>query len=178
MAKVIIHVTITLDGFMARPNDSLDWANNFADDDMTKGIYAEIGAVVMGNGRYHPGEDPLPYGGQAKVPQFVVTHNQRDPLTVSGLTFTFVDSIERAVALAKEAARDRSVMLLGASIDQQCLNAGLVDELVIHQVPVVIGTGIRLFDRLTTEDIKLQRIELDASEAMTSFRFRVIKSKM
>ena len=172
MAKVVIHTTITLDGFMARPNDSLDWANKYANDGMTKGITAEIGAVVMGNGRYNPAEDGLPYGGEAKVPQFVVTHHPRDPLTVDGLPFTFINSIERAVSLAREAAGEKSVMLLGASIDQQCLNAGLVDEIV----PVLIGKGIRLFDKLNDGDIELERIAFDATEQTTSLRFRVIKS--
>jgi dihydrofolate reductase len=118
----------------------------------------------------------LPYGGEAKVPQFVVTHHPRDPLTVDGLPFTFSDSIERAVSLAREAAGEKSVMLLGASIDQQCLNAGLVDEIVLHLVPVLIGKGIRLFDKLNDGDIELERIALDATEQITSLRFRVIKS--
>jgi dihydrofolate reductase len=175
MAKVIIHTTMTLDGFMARPNDEIDWAFKYADDEMSKGIMAEIGAVVMGNSRYHPGEDPLPYGGLVKVPQFVVTHKPRDPLTVGGLTFTFVNSIERAIALAKEAAGEKNVTLLGASIDQQCLNAGLVDEIMIHLAPVLIGNGIRLFDNLKGGDVELERTELVATGELTSLRFRVIK---
>ena len=99
MAKVIIHTTMTLDGFMARPNDEIDWAFKYSADAMTQGIVAEIGAVLMCNS----GEitaDALPYGGEAKVPQFVVTHKPRDPLTIGGLTFTFVNSLESAVALA------------------------------------------------------------------------------
>lgn len=176
MAKVVIHAIMTLDGFIARPNDEMDWAFKYADDEMSKGIMAEIGAVVMGNSRYHPGEDPLPYGGQVKVPQFVVTHKPRDPLSVGGLTFTFVNSIERAVSLAKAAAGEKSVTLLGASIDQQCLNAGLVDEIMIHLAPVLIGKGIRLFDNLKAGDIELERIGFDATGGLTSLRFRVIKS--
>jgi dihydrofolate reductase len=175
MAKVIIHTTMTLDGFMARPNDEIDWASKYADDEMSKGIMAEIGAVVMGNSRYHPDEDSLPYGGLDKVPQFVVTHKLRDPLTVGGLTFTFVNSIERAVALAKAAAGEKNVTLLGASIDQQCLNAGLVDEIMIHLAPVLIGNGIRLFDNLQIGDTELERTELVATGELTSLRFRVIK---
>jgi dihydrofolate reductase len=176
MSKVIIHSTVTLDGFMARPNDSLDWANKYADDEMSKGVYAEIGAVVMGNGRYHPEEDGVPYGGLVAVPQFVVTHNPREPVKVEGLTFTFINSIEHAVSLAKEAAGEKNVFLLGASIDQQCLNAGLVDEIILHVAPVLIGEGIRLFDKLKAGDIELERIDLVASGGLTSLRFRVIKS--
>lgn len=176
MAKVIIHATMTLDGFIARPNDEIDWAFKYADDEMSKEIMADIGAVVMGNSRYYPDENSLPYGGQVKVPQFVVTHKPRESITVGGLTFTFVNSIERAVTLAKAAAGEKSVTLLGASIDQQYLNAGLVDEIMIHLAPILIGKGIRLFDNLKDGDIELERIGLDATGGLTSLRFRVIKS--
>jgi len=174
MAKVIIHSTVTLDGFMARPNDEIDWAFKYSVDEMVTGIMAEIGAVVMGNGGEIT-EDGLPYGGEIKVPQFVVTHHPRDPVTVGGLRFTFVDSIEKAVMLAREGAGEKSVMLLSGSIDQQCLNAGLVDEIVIHLAPVLIGEGIRLFDKLKTGDIELERIEVVATGGITSLRFRVIE---
>ena len=90
MAKVIIHTTMTLDGFIARPNDGLNWAFKYALDEMIGEIMAEIGAV--GNRRYIS-EDDLPYGRQVKVPQFVVTHKPRDPLPIGGLTFTFVNSL-------------------------------------------------------------------------------------
>ena len=64
--------------------------------------------------------------------------------------------------------------LLGASIDQQCLNAGLVDEIMIHLVPVLIGNGIRLFDNLKAGDTELERIKLVATEGITSLHLRVI----
>jgi dihydrofolate reductase len=96
-------------------------------------------------------------------------------LTIGGLTFTFINSIERAVALAKAAAGEKNVTLLGASIDQQCLNAGLVDEIMIHIAPVLIGKGIRLFDNLKAGDIELERTELVAIGELTSLRFPVIK---
>ena len=112
-----------------------------------------------------------------KVPQFVVTHKPRDPLTFGGLTFTYVNSVERAITLAKAAAGEKSVTLLGASIDQQALNAGLVDEIMIHLAPVLIGEGIRLFDNLNAEDIELERTELIATGGITSLRFRLISKK-
>jgi len=77
--------------------------------------------------------------------------------------------------LAKAAAGAKSVTLLGASIDQQCLNAGLVDEIMIHLAPVLIGEGKRLFDHLRAGDIELERIELIATGGITSLRFRIIK---
>jgi len=174
MAKVIIHTTMTLDGFIARPNDEIDWAFKFSSDETVQEIMAEIGAVVMGN-RGYISEDTLPYGGQVKVPQFVVTHRLRDPITVGGLNFTFVNSIAEAVTLAKTVAGEKSVTLLGASIDQQCLNAGLVDEIMIHLAPILIGKGIRLFDNLQISDTELERIALVATSEITSLRFRVKK---
>jgi len=173
VAKVIVHTTMTLDGFMARPNDEIDWAFKYAPDAMISEIMAEIGAVVMGNGS-PISADTLPYGGEIRVPQFVVTHKPRDPQTVGGLTFTFVEGVERAITLAKAAAGEKSVTLLGASIDQQALNAGLVDEIMIHLAPVLIGEGIRLFDKLKPGDLQLERTELVATGGITSLRFRVL----
>jgi dihydrofolate reductase len=86
-----------------------------------------------------------------------------------------VRRIEHAVALAKAAAGEKNVTLLGASIDQQCLNAGLVDEIMIHLAPVLIGNGIRLFDNLQIGDTELERTELVATGELTSLRFRIIK---
>lgn len=86
-------------------------------------------------------------------------------------------SKERAVSLAKEAAGEKSVMLLGASISQQCLNAGLVDEILVHLVPALIGKRIRLFDQLNDGDIEFERIALEATQQITSLRFRIIQSK-
>jgi dihydrofolate reductase len=107
----------------------------------------EIGAAVRGNRRYVI-KDALPYGGQIKVPQFVVTHKPRDQPTIGGLTFTFTESLENAIILAKAAAGERSITLLGSSTNQRALNAGLVDEILTHLAPVLIGEGIRLFDNL------------------------------
>jgi len=178
MAKVVIHATMSLDGFIARPNDDIAWAFNYGTDEMVNNVTKEIGAVIVGNRGFREGEvnqNTLPYGGTVKVPQFVVTHEPRDPVTIGGLTFTFVDSIELAVEQARVAAGEKSVMLLGASIDQQCLKAGLVDEIIIHLVPILLGEGIRLFDNLGAVDIKLERIEVVSTSQITSLRFRVVK---
>ncbi len=179
MAKVIIHTTLSLDGFMARPDGSIDWAFNYGTDAMVDEIMGEVGAVVLGNRGFREGtvnESTLPYGGVVKVPQFVVSHHPPAAVTIGGLTFTFVDSIERAVAQAKAAAGEKSVTLLGASIDQQCLKAGLVDEILIHLVPILLGDGIRLFEHLSTAPIELERTQVAATAQVTSLRFRVKKS--
>jgi dihydrofolate reductase len=178
MGKVIIHATMTLDGYIARPDDTIDWAFKFGADEMVDEIMREIGAVVMGNRGFREGtmdESTLPYGGMLKVPQFVVTHEVREPVTIGGLSFTFIDDIEQAVEQARAAAGEKSVTLLGASIDQQCLRAGLVDETMIHLVPVLLDEGVRLFDHLGTGEIELERTEIVATAGVTSFRFCVVK---
>ncbi len=76
-----------------------------------------------------------------------VGNKAREPITIGGVTFTFLaGGLEHAITAAREAASPKKVSLLGASMYQQCLAAGLVDEIVIHLVPIVLGEGIRLFD--------------------------------
>ena len=86
-----------------------------------------------------------------------------------------MEDIERAVEQAKSAAGEKSVALLGASIDQQCLRAGLVDEIMIHVVPILLGEGIRLFDHLGGRSIELKRTAIVSTGEVTSLRFRVLK---
>src|SRR3954452_22558794 len=97
MAKVVMHATMSLDGFIARPDDDISWAFDYGTDEMVTNVMKEISAVIVGNRGFREGkadESTLPYGGMVKVPQFVVTHEPRDPVTIGGLTFTFVDGIE------------------------------------------------------------------------------------
>jgi dihydrofolate reductase len=179
MGSVLIHVTMSLDGFISKPDTTdIEWMFKYGGDDkLAQQIMGELGAVILGNRDFREGtvsEDALPYGGM-KVPQFVVTHHAREALTIGPLTFTFVTGgIEQAVALAKEAAGDKRVALLGASIAQQCLKAGLVDEIVIHLVPVLLGDGTSLFDRLGSEyELKLEEA-FTAGQVMTH-RFSVVR---
>jgi len=107
---------------MARPDGrSDDWAFGYGSDDTAAGVMGEIGAVVMGNRNFdadiHAGG--LPYGGQVKVPQFVVTHTARPPLTAGSLAFTFVrGGVEPAVVQARAAAGDKLVALLGGQTNK------------------------------------------------------------
>ena len=72
---------------------------------------------------------------------------------------------------------DNNVSLLGASIDQQCLKAGLVDEIVLHVAPILLGEGVRLFDHLGNEPIELERAGIVSQTGITSLRFCVIKTQ-
>ena len=180
MAKVIIHATVTLDGFMADANGGMDWTTDVkvADEDMklVNKVMEEIGAVVGGANKtqtIEQGEEP--YGGMLKVPVYLMTHSAHEPIEKDGVTYTFVvDDITQAVEAAKKDAGDKSVSLLGGSISRQCLKLGLVDEMVLDVVPVLLGDGISLFGGLG-ERINLERIETEAFADETHLRFRVIK---
>lgn len=179
MGKVLIHATITLDGFMADTHGSMDWLSNctFGDEDtavITK-VIEELGAVVGGANKTRTiEENEIPYGGMAKIPVFEMTHESQDPIEKDGITFTFVvNDIQYAVEAAKAAAGEKSVALLGGSISRQCLKLGLVDEIVLSVVPLLLGDGISLFGGLG-EQIKLERIETVAFASITHHRYRVV----
>jgi dihydrofolate reductase len=179
MGKVFIHATITLDGFMADTNGGVDWMFGFpsADEDqvVVNKVMEEVGAVVGGANKtrtIEEGEEP--YGGVLKVPVFEMTHEAHEPIVKNGTTYTFVvNDISEAVSLAKEAAEDKGVALLGGSISRQCLKLGLVDEIVLDVVPLLLGDGISLFGGLG-ETIKLERIETSAYASETHLRYRVV----
>jgi dihydrofolate reductase len=120
---------------------------------------ANIGATIMGRNMFggHPGpwDGARPWKGwwgddpPFHHPVFVLTHHPRPPLVLAGgTTFTFVtDGIESALEQARKAAGGRDVALSGgATVSREYLNAGLVDEMVLHQVPVLLGSGERLFE--------------------------------
>jgi dihydrofolate reductase len=145
---------------------------------------ANIGATIMGRNMFggHPGGwDPeKPWRGWwGKNPPFhhpvyVITHHAREPLvTEGGTTFYFVtDGIESALEQARDAAGRKDIALAGgATISRQYLNAGLVDEMVIHQVPILLGGGERLFDGVN--DLHgLQLVETIPTRNVTHFKFR------
>jgi dihydrofolate reductase len=136
MARVLIHATVTLDGFMADPDGGIDWMFGFPsapeDDDVVQRVWSQIGAVVGGaNATQTIDDGELPYGGLLKVPVFLMTHSAHDPVERDGVTYSFVvDDITEAVELARQAAGEQWVSLLGGRIARQCLARGLVDEIL------------------------------------------------
>ena len=145
-----------------------------------------IGAEIMGRGKFGPagggpwpeepwegwwGEDP-PF----HKPVFVVTHHEREPLTLTDTTFTFVtDGIESALEQAKEAAGDQDVYIGGgASIINQYLAAGLVDEIEIHVSPLILGGGERLFDGVGP-DLQLEQLRAVEAPGVAHLKYRVVK---
>ncbi len=180
MGKVFIHATITLDGYMAGIDGDMGWMQDLEaveeDYAVINKITADIGAIVGGSNKTNTiEEDGIPYGGTVKVPVFLMTHQAHEPVEKDGITYTFVvDDMAQAVQAAKAAAGDKSVSLLGGTISRQCLKLGLVDEIVLHVEPLLLGNGISLFEDLG-ETIKLKRLETAAFASETHLRFAVVK---
>jgi dihydrofolate reductase len=134
------------------------------------------GAVVTGKRTYDltngwDGNGPVP-----KLPLFVVTHNVPDEIPEGESSYTFVtDGVESAIEQAKAAAGDKYVSLLGASVPQQCLRAGLLNEIQIHLVPTLLGDGTRLFEHLGDERIELETVGVIECPGVTHMRFRVAR---
>lgn len=179
MSKVVIHSTVTLDGFMADLDGGVDWMNGFPsapeDGDVVGRIIQELGAIVGGANKTQTiDEGEVPYGAMVKVPVYLMTHSAHEPIEKDDVTYTFVvDDITQAVKSAKQAAGDKWVSLLGGSISRQCLELGLVDEIQLHVVPILLGEGISLFTGLS-KPIKLERVETSAYASETHLRYRVL----
>jgi dihydrofolate reductase len=110
------------------------------------------------------------------VPTFVVTHTVPQEWAYEGSPFTFVtDGVESAVEQAKAIAEDKNVTVGAASIAQQSIRAGLLDEIHVDLVPVLLGGGVRLFEHLGTEPIGLERTRVIEAPGVTHLTFRVVK---
>ena len=213
MAKLILDISMSLDGFVAGPNQTLDeplgergeqlheWIFGLKSwrephgmsggdtgpaDEMLAESLRSTGATLMGRRMFSGGagaweDDPNAdawWGDDPPFhhPVFILTHHAREPVTKQGgTTFTFVtDGIESALEQARAAAGDKDVAIGGgADVAQQYLNAGLLDELGIHIVPVLLGGGARLFDNLSARGLELERIRvLESPGGVTHLRFR------
>ncbi len=197
MSATVLYMSMSLDGFITGPNEGPhnglgdgghrlhQWAMSGDDVDLDSvrrsgGVNGQIvnefmstGAVVAGrrtfewaggwNGDHHDG-----------VPIFI--YSRREPgIDISGWPLvTYVDSVESAMSLAKEAAGERNVMVHGAAVTQLALAAGVLDELELHVVPVLFGQGRRLFEGLDPEQIELERMRvLEGEGGVTHMHYRV-----
>jgi dihydrofolate reductase len=195
MSKVVSEISMSLDGFITGPNVHAgnglgdggerlhDWrfdAKTATDDAITNEIYASTGAVVLGKGMFDVGFEPWGDPPPFRMPVFVVTHEKREPLPMQGgTTYTFVtDGIEAALELARAAAGGKNVGVWGgANLIRQCLQAGLLDEMQIHLIPILLGDGIRLFEGLDPEGIELKRGSSIETPGATHLRFEVVKRR-
>ncbi|MBC9730074.1 dihydrofolate reductase family protein [Streptomyces sp. TRM68367] len=162
MSKVVLDVSVSLDGFSAGPNVRAqepmgdggerlhEWMagngpDGGADIGVRREVDASVGATVIGRRTFDLGLGPwggTPWPG---VPSFVVTHRTREDLRGdNGGTFAF-DGLESAARRAKDAAGHKDVLVLGAEVARQLLRAGLLDEVHLHLVPLLMGEGTPLF---------------------------------
>jgi dihydrofolate reductase len=198
MSKVVAIMSMSLDGFVADRNDGVaevfDWYMNSGNveirvgggDPMTfhvsqpsadqlRSLISELGAMVSGRRTFDKAEG---WGGNhAWGPAFVVTHHIPDGWPRPNSTVHFVtDGIESALKQAKTAAAGKSVGVHGADTIQQCLNAGLLDEIHVDVAAVLLGSGIRLFDRLAGTPSVLGNPTVVQGVGVTHLRYAVHKA--
>ena len=179
MGKLLWHTMMSLDGFIAGPNDDMGWAFGVdaGSGETVERVVASTGALLVGR-RTQDVEDRLQpgfYGGAFRGPFFVLRHDPPpDPPVVKGVTGRFLDvDIEEAVTIAKKAAGDSDVVVLGANIARQCLEKGLLDEIIVHVAPVLVGDGVRLLERAGGEPVKLDPMSSVDEGGMTVLRYSV-----
>jgi dihydrofolate reductase len=194
MSKVLIDMSMSLDGFVASPDDNPgqlhDWLftgnteNRFDPMFRTSGgstrVLDEIfeaGAILVGRRLF---DLTGAWGGRSPIrnaPVFVVTHEPPTAYAFDGSPFTFVtEGIERAVEHAVEAAGAKMVYIAGgATIAQQALSTGLVDEIQIHLAPVLFGEGVHLFFDVAPEGaVRLEQRRVIEAPGITHLLFRVL----
>ena len=188
MATVYAEISMSLDGLITGPNVRVDnglgdggerlheWLfppeRNF--EDTARQIFQHVGAIIMGRNMFRVGEAPWGVDPPFHMPVFVVTHHFQEPIVkLGGTVFHFVsDGIESAVQQARAAAGEKDVQVAGgAQVIQQCLQTGLLDALQIHLIPILLGSGIRLFENLGTA-IELQQESVVAAPGVTHLRYR------
>lgn len=196
MGKVIFNMSMSLDGFVGGPHGEVDqlfrWygagdtAVPFPGSDMvfhvspaSAALLEEasrtVGAIVTGRKNF---DNTGGWGGKPPlgVPHFVVTHTVPQEWVTPDSPFTFVtDGVASAIAQAQRTAGQRDVAISTASVMQQALAAGLLDELHIDLVPVLLGEGIRLFEHLGVTPIQLEATRMVAGTGVTHVRYRVRK---
>jgi dihydrofolate reductase len=198
MTKITAGITTSADGYITGPNDGPErglgeggerlhywvfggpWTYaeeprgeaTGADKEYLDAEMARTGAVIGGRGTFEAadrwgGSNPWP------VPFFIVTHRPQDEPPDAG--FTFVDSLEAAIARAREAAKDKDVHVMGgADIIRQALRTGLVEELTISIAPVVLGAGKRLFEGFD-KSVDLEVVRTFSSPLATHIKYRVVR---
>jgi dihydrofolate reductase len=214
MSKLRAGISISLDGYGAGPNETMenplgeggeqlhDWMTALTawrephgmeggEENVSSAVIEEenanVRAEIMGRGKFGPpgggpwGADPWQgwWGDNPPFhkPVFVLTHHEREPLTLSDTTFTFItDGIESALERAREAAGEGDVVIGGgAATINQYLAAGLVDELWLHVVPVLLSGGKRLFAGVGP-DLKLEEVRVVQAPGVAHLKYRVVKT--
>lgn len=192
MGDVFLALSMSLDGYVAGPNDNVEPLHRWlfggdaasrhghgmsmaaASRDVVDDYFDHTGACVAGRTTF---ELSRRWGGQTPFPiaYFIVSHDVPAELAGPDTPFTFVtDGVESAIAQARAAAGGKQVSVMGADVPQQAIRAGLLDELLIHLVPVLLGDGKRLFEHLGSESLELDRTEVVAApDGITHLRYRI-----
>ena len=195
--KVFAGMSMSLDGYIAGPNDGPDnglgdgglrlhdWLMTGGDLDVeairrsgsVNGTIVDeflaTGATVAGRGTFEPAGG---WGGDHHdgVPIFIVSRHEPPPEIAQMPLVTYVDDVTTAMTRAKDAAGDKNVLVHGAGTAQLALAAGVLDELELHVIPVLFGQGRRLFEGLDAEQIELQRTRiLEGEDGVTHMHYRV-----
>jgi dihydrofolate reductase len=196
MSATVLYMSISLDGFIAGPNERLDnglgdgggrlheWFLREPDADpqealVRSGVNGQVvdefmstGAVVAGRGTFEPADG---WGGDHHdgVPVFILTRQDPANFTQWPLV-SYVSDVTTAMTQAKEAAGDKNVLVHGATVTRLALAAGALDEIELHVIPVIFGQGRRLFDGLAAEQIELERTRiLEGENGVTHMHYRV-----
>ncbi len=186
MGKVMLGLSMSLDGFIADKNDGVSevfaWMGKAMErfHEVVGDSFNGAGVVIMGRRSFNqiyseqgwvmPDGTPLPW------PVIVLQSQAREPVKKGHTQYYFVtDGIESAMAKAKEITGEKNVALHGASAVQQALKAGLLDEFHMNIAHVLLGEGVRLFDHLGSEPIYLERIRTLETPGATHLSFRVVK---
>lgn len=194
MGKVITGIVMSLDGFVTGEHDGVQQLFKWYFDgsvevkmpsgfvlkvspqsaELLQGAIRTNGAMVTGRRNFDVANA---WGGKPPfIPTVVLTHNVPQDWVRDGSPFIFVtDGIESAIRLGKQAAGDKNVAVATPRITQQCLKAGLLDEIHIDLVPVLLGEGIRLFEHLGIEPVELESTQVVAAPGVTHLTFRVVK---
>jgi dihydrofolate reductase len=196
MGKVTTRFTMSLDGFVAESDDSVErlfgwYTLGGAEHDIATGDHAirmnsegariiaeaqrTMGALVAGRRLF---EHTRGWGGRhpIAVPIFVVTHRLAPEWAELSWPVTYVqDGVESAIRQAQAIAGEKAVAIASPTIAQQCLNAGLLDEIVIDLAPALLTHGVRLFDHLATGPLALEQTQVDNASGAVHLTYRVIK---
>jgi dihydrofolate reductase len=199
MPSTVLYMSMSLDGFIAGPNESMDnglgdggdrlheWVFPGAEGGdfdaavarlrgVNRQMYDEFmstGAVVAGRGTFEPAGG---WGGDHHdgVPIYILSRNPAPQWAAEWPAVHYVNDLEAAMRDAKDAAGDKNVLVHGAGITQRALKAGLLDELEIHLIPILMGEGRRLFEHLGVKQRELERVRVLEGEAgVIHLRYRV-----
>jgi dihydrofolate reductase len=198
MSATVLYMSMSLDGFIAGPNESVDNGLGDGGERLHEWIFAgaptehggvpgrpagvdgevmdeamATGAVVAGRGTFEPARG---WGGDHHdgVPIFILSR-QKSGTDPQWPLVTYVGDVETAMASAKQAAGDRDVLVHGAGTAQLALAAGVLDEIQIHLIPVLLGEGRRLFEHLGADHIELEPVRVREGNGVTHLRYRVVR---